>query len=33
VNKGKGKKDRVVPLSAIACQFLENYIKHPARAF
>jgi integrase/recombinase XerD len=24
---GKGKKDRVVPLSSIACQFLENYIK------
>jgi integrase/recombinase XerD len=27
VNRGKGGKDRVVPLSAIACQFLENYIK------
>jgi len=27
VNKGKGGKDRVVPLSAIACQYLENYIK------
>jgi integrase/recombinase XerD len=27
VNKGKGSKDRVVPLSGIACQFLENYLK------
>jgi len=27
VNRGKGKKDRVVPLSSIACQYLENYIK------
>ena len=27
VNRGKGKKDRVVPLSSIACRFLENYIK------
>ena len=27
VNKGKGGKDRVVPLSTVACQFLENYIK------
>ena len=27
VNKGKGGKDRVVPLSRIACQYLENYIK------
>ena len=27
VNRGKGGKDRVVPLSRIACQFLENYIK------
>ena len=27
VNRGKGKKDRVVPLSSVACQFLENYIK------
>ena len=27
VNKGKGGKDRVVPLSGIACQYLENYIK------
>jgi integrase/recombinase XerD len=27
VNKGKGGKDRVVPLSSIACQYLENYIK------
>jgi integrase/recombinase XerD len=27
VNRGKGGKDRVVPLSAIACQYLENYIK------
>ena len=27
VNRGKGGKDRVVPLSRIACQYLENYIK------
>ncbi len=27
VNRGKGGKDRVVPLSSIACQYLENYIK------
>lgn len=27
VNRGKGAKDRVVPLSGIACQFLENYLK------
>jgi integrase/recombinase XerD len=27
VNRGKGRKDRVVPLSSIACQYLENYIK------
>jgi integrase/recombinase XerD len=27
VNRGKGKRDRVVPLSRIACQYLENYIK------
>jgi integrase/recombinase XerD len=27
VNKGKGKKDRVVPLSGIACQYLETYLK------
>ena len=27
VNKGKGGKDRVVPLSRIACQYLENYLK------
>ena len=27
VNRGKGRKDRVVPLSRIACQYLENYIK------
>jgi len=27
VNHGKGGKDRVVPLSGIACQYLENYIK------
>jgi integrase/recombinase XerD len=26
VNRGKGKKDRVVPLSRIACQHLENYL-------
>jgi integrase/recombinase XerD len=27
VNRGKGAKDRVVPLSSVACQFLENYLK------
>jgi integrase/recombinase XerD len=27
VNRGKGGRDRVVPLSGIACQYLENYIK------
>jgi integrase/recombinase XerD len=27
VNRGKGNKDRVVPLSGIACQYLENYLK------
>ena len=27
MNHGKGGKDRVVPLSRIACQYLENYIK------
>lgn len=27
VNKGKGDKDRVVPLGRIACRYLENYIK------
>ena len=27
VNKGKGGKDRVVPLSTLACKFLESYIK------
>jgi integrase/recombinase XerD len=27
VNQGKGRRDRVVPLSGIACSFLENYIK------
>jgi len=27
VNKGKGSKERIVPLSSIACQYLENYIK------
>ena len=27
INKGKGGKDRVVPLGKIACRFLENYIK------
>lgn len=25
--KGKGKKDRVVPIGRIACRYLENYIK------
>jgi len=27
VNGGKGSKDRVVPLTQVACSFLENYIK------
>ena len=27
VRQGKGGKDRVVPLSAVACQFLETYLK------
>lgn len=27
VRRGKGKKDRVVPLSRVACQYLENYLK------
>ena len=27
VNRGKGFKDRVVPLSRVACQYLENYLK------
>jgi integrase/recombinase XerD len=27
VNKGKGNKDRVVPLGKVACRYLENYIK------
>ncbi|MBU1121608.1 MAG: tyrosine-type recombinase/integrase, partial [Candidatus Omnitrophica bacterium] len=27
VNRGKGGKDRVVPLGRIACKYLENYIK------
>jgi integrase/recombinase XerD len=27
VNQGKGGKDRVVPLSRLACKFLETYIK------
>jgi integrase/recombinase XerD len=27
VNRGKGRKDRVVPLSSVACRYLENYIK------
>jgi integrase/recombinase XerD len=26
VNGGKGAKDRVVPLTAVACSFLESYI-------
>ena len=30
INGGKGGKDRVVPLTRLACSFLENYIKgHP----
>lgn len=27
INGGKGAKDRVVPLTKLACSFLENYIK------
>jgi len=27
INGGKGAKDRVVPLTAVACSFLENYVK------
>ncbi len=27
INEGKGGKDRVVPLSRVACKFLETYIK------
>jgi integrase/recombinase XerD len=27
INRGKGGKDRVVPLSGVACKFLESYIK------
>lgn len=27
INKGKGGKDRVVPIGRIACRYLENYIK------
>ena len=27
INHGKGAKDRVSPLSAVACRFLETYIK------
>jgi len=27
INGGKGAKDRVVPLSRVACSFLESYIK------
>jgi integrase/recombinase XerD len=27
INHGKGGKDRVVPLSSLACKFLETYIK------
>ena len=27
VNRGKGDKDRVVPLGSITCKYLENYIK------
>lgn len=27
INEGKGGRDRVVPLSGIACSFLESYIK------
>jgi integrase/recombinase XerD len=27
INGGKGAKDRVVPLTAVACSFLESYIK------
>jgi integrase/recombinase XerD len=27
INRGKGDKDRVVPLSHISCQYLETYLK------
>jgi integrase/recombinase XerD len=27
VNRGKGDKDRIVPLGKIACKYVENYIK------
>jgi integrase/recombinase XerD len=27
VNRGKGRKDRVVPLGKIACGYVENYVK------
>jgi len=27
VNRGKGRKDRVVPLGKIACRYVENYVK------
>lgn len=27
VNRGKGNKDRIVPLGKIACTYVENYIK------
>lgn len=27
INGGKGAKDRVTPLTRVACSFLENYIK------
>lgn len=27
INDGKGKKDRVVPLSRIACRYIETYLK------
>jgi integrase/recombinase XerD len=27
INRGKGNKDRVVPLSRIACRYLETYLK------
>jgi integrase/recombinase XerD len=27
INGGKGAKDRVVPLTSVACSYLENYIK------
>lgn len=30
---GKGKKERVVPITKTAAEWLQNYLKHPERAF